>query len=274
MNTQDKIIGIFGHKGAGKMSIGWLLANVLERRLEGRELSVAEFQELCTKIRTDQMAAHMSEFRNVYLTEFQESLIVYASMFLGESADNLMDPSWTHSHWVLLERCKVTDSLPREATVYTHEDLAVKRCQAMSQMLSGFRPQPWGENDYSTVADWIMYLAYWTMQGMMGPSFWLNDQKNYDDMYGSRQEPTIYMDVKTREELEYIRSRGGILIKATCPERETQDRLTRSQGLWDHYQFVVVTDSNGLEGTYSQINDIASQLIDLWRAQEKESAEP
>lgn len=268
MNTQGKIIGIYGHKGAGKMSVGWLLAHCLENRMIGREVSREYYQNLCDAIKADPRAARLCELRRVYLTEFQEGLLVYISMFLGVSANDLMDPSWTRNRWVSLSRGNVTDSLPQNALVHDARSLAKVRSGEIMMLSTGLKSKPFGENEYMRVDEYIMYFAYYMVQGMLGPDVWLNDLRSSDRSMGERMEPTIFMDVKTLSELEYIKERGGILVKVTREGHYTVDTLCNEQASWTDYQFQVSLEEDNLGASYEQVLNIADTLIEIWTKEE------
>lgn len=268
MNTQGKIIGIYGHKGAGKMSVGWLLAHCLEQRMIGSTLTREQYGELCQAIKADPRAARLSEFRRVYLTEFQEGLLVYISMFLGVSANDLMDPSWIRSRYVSLSRGDVVDSLPDNALVHDAKSLAKIRSGEIMMLSTGLKSKPFSENEYIRVDEYIMYFAYYMVQGMLGPDVWLNDLRSSDRSMGERLEPTIFMDVKTLSELEYIKEKGGILVKVTRKGHYTADTLCNEQASWTDYQFQVSLEEDDLAASYDQILSIADTLIEIWKKEE------
>lgn len=257
----NKLIGIYGHKGAGKTTIGWLISRYIEELLKGNDISESQYNTWCKEIKENPNIIYEYQYKKVYTTEFREGVLFFISVLLNTSITNLANKKWTNNHWVRMSETKIYDTLPDNAIVLTAKELV----QKVFSQKEKFTPAKFDNNIFINVTEFIMYYSYYIMQGMLGENIWMNDLKNSDtDTYKNHEEPVIYFDVKQQSEIDYIKENNGILIKVTRPANYEKDVLCSQVENNTDYSWGIVLDKDNLPNTYSQIKNIATTLIELW----------
>lgn len=258
----NKILGIYGHKGAGKTTIGWLISRYIEELLKGNDVSETQYKEWCDEIKENPNIPYEYHFKKVYTTEFREGVLFFISILLCTDIANLANKKWSNNHWVEMSKTKICNELPKGVKILSAKELM----HFVSKHKNNFSPIRFDDGIYISVTEFIMYYSYYIMQGMLGENIWMNDFKNINinTYQNHRDEPVIYFDVKQQSEIDYIKENNGLLIKVTRPTNYEKCILCSQIEDNNDYQWSIILDKDNLPETYSQIKIIATKLIELW----------
>ena len=85
MNNTVTVIGITGHRGSGKTSIGYLLGNILNsiRRHHTKEEIFEDYKKWCTTIKQNNNAIYDCCLDYIYFDEFGEMPKSFVAQLLG-----------------------------------------------------------------------------------------------------------------------------------------------------------------------------------------------
>ncbi len=205
----QKLVGIRGHRGAGKESVAFLLASTLEFIDESERLEINKesdykkhfniiYNDAVKKIVDDKYKAFAdADFKHVYLDAFGDAPKAMVQQLLGCDFKYLWDEYWKDHAVVDLTtfNIKEVDELPDG--LITVDDL-----------IDGF-----GIGEMS-LRDFILYFGINVMQKYFGQDVWVkstaqNDRRNEEYFEDGIR---IYTDIKAPTELTYLIDKQAVII--------------------------------------------------------------
>jgi hypothetical protein len=183
-----KYIGITGKRGSGRETFAWLLGKTLQCK---DDITFEEYQKKF-KDWTDnvkQTKVGVIGSTNFFVLESFGGIILDSIKFMIPALYPL-DLSQESSD---LKLCFDTDTLRIS------------------------------DDGDTTVGEFIIKYADKVIKKSFGQKFWVNiaeqwaDQREEDTLRTEKY--TIYWDVKTDAEIEYVKRKGGVMINLSCPER-------------------------------------------------------
>jgi len=205
----QKLVGIRGHRGAGKESVAFLLASTLEFIDESERLEINKesdykkhfniiYNDAVKKFVDDKDKAFAdADFKHVYLDAFGDAPKAMVQQLLGCDYKYIWEDYWKDHAVVDLNTfdIKEVDELPDG--LITVDDL-----------IDGF-----GIGEMS-IRDFILYFGINVMQKYFGRDVWVkstaqNDKRNEEYFEDGIR---IYTDIKAPTELTYLINKQAVII--------------------------------------------------------------
>lgn len=210
----QKLIGIRGHRGAGKESVAFLLAYTLNFIDENDYNPSNDYKKSFNIMYNDAVkrlvddkdkAFQEAEFRNIYLDAFGDAPKAMVQQLLGCDFKYIWDEYWKDHAVVDLKTFDIeeVDVLPDGLIDDRHLKDYVPGC------FNG-----WEEPIKMSLRDFILYFGQTVMQKYFGQNVWVkstaqNDKRN--EVYledGIR----IYTDIKAPTELSYLIDKHAVIV--------------------------------------------------------------
>ena len=258
-------IGIRGHRGAGKMTIAYLLGetiNYLIPKLKHDNIYTFddEFKEVYTKwcewVKEDEDIITGTDLEKVYFENFGDGPKTIVALILGMDAELLYD-DWHKDHTVVNLKDFSYTIYPNEIPVNCLE------AEELYQLFNAKKePAVILKDKYVTLREFIMYFGKEIMQRYFGLNVWVKSLKmsdsRYPSPYNDKNYYKIFADAKFPSEITYIKDNNGIIIKVNRPghKKKGKDMLLHD----DRYDYEV-TIGDRLEDTAQAIFDIAYDII-------------
>lgn len=255
-------IGVFGHRGSGKTSIGYLLANAVEyivsprsfrHPLSGHESTWDDIYKNAVKRCMDKTYQH-SHLAYTYWTSFSEDIIFNISALTGIPAEDLYDDTLKDSIYINMRTMdEVSD--PDPAKVVTREQLLEVRSRGAIT--------PIEDDIYILMRDFILYYAHDVMQRFFGSNIWITMHKHNNERYSCgwlSDSYRIYTDVKSECEYEYLKELGTSFVEVRRPEHKKEDTMLST---YNNFKPDYTIDVNGdLMSLKDTIYNIAKQIVE------------
>lgn len=268
-----KYIGIRGHRGAGKNTIGYLLGTAIEFYLQHE--SWDGFDEVYAKavnkvIVEGAEALPEYDFKRVYLESFADTAKVTLAQILGIPTD------WMYNDWI------------KEATIFDIENFSYRRAQnklnlrsilgncgsdlfdaesLYKAMLEGnvFLTH---KHVYITLRELISYYSKCVMQKFFGRSVWVKSQENtrweIEKFYAlNKTIYKIFVDCKFPTEISYIYKNKGKIVKVTrINNAKNNTNISEALADDDRFDFEINLNGDLLDpNTFASIKDITTKIL-------------
>lgn len=262
----QKLVGIRGHRGAGKESVAFLLAQALEfiemsERLEAnneedykKHFNIMYNESVKALVDDKDKAFTDADFKYVYLDAFGDAPKAMVQQLLGCDFKYLQEEKWKDHAVVDLRTFKLeeVDELPEGLMdpslmmSYCPSFLNDERCKDECKM---------------SLRDFILYFGINVMQKYFGQDVWVkstaqNDRRNEEYFEDGIR---IYTDIKAPTELTYLINKQAVIINV---ERRGYKKkggldLLKDDTRWD---FNVQIKGNDLMSIKDDILKIAEHI--------------
>lgn len=256
-----QVIGIRGHRGAGKTTISYLVGNTIDYLVKNEEIK-EDFNDLyrtwCDDIIGDEKIIHNCSLDYVYFDSFSDTLKLWVILLVGCPKDYLYD-DYYKDHLVINMKdfsYKVYDKLPEN--LLNHNEL-------YEIMPKDKNPTTITKNIYISLRDFILYFGVEVMQRYFGTNVWVKTLKNsgafYDSIFDDEVSYKIFTDIKTPGEITYIKNdKKGIVIKVSRPGHKKSSKGLDRLGQDSRYDYEIIVNDD-LYNTKEQIIDIVKHII-------------
>lgn len=251
------IIGIRGHRGAGKTTISYLLGNTINYLVEkSKEDFDIAYRVWCDNIIENENVINECELKYVYFDSFADTLRLWVRLLLN-CPENYVTDEYFKDHVVVNMKdfsYQVIDELP--SYVLDREELY--------NIMVATQPKPITKNLYISLREFILYFGMDVMQRFFGANVWLKTLKNssefYESIFNEDNAYKVFIDVKMPSEVTYIKERNGIIVKVSRPG--SQKKNVGMDKLGQDYRFDFEVFVNGdLYKTKDQIFNIAKTIV-------------
>ena len=246
-----KYIGITGHRGSGKTSTAYLLGNILDCLKHGhsKEAIKMHYTDWCGKIKNNQNAIYDCALDYIYFDEFGEMPKSFVAQLLSIDMSVLDNDTMKDTMYVNLSDFKL----------YSQED---HFCIIDSNwLLLNKSDTCLGEPVYMQLREFVKCFSIDIMQKYFGSNVWLkvlkvNDSKWNEPDSGWR----VFSDVKTIDEIEYIKNKQGVLIRTKHPSnKKSKKGITNIETCNPDY---IIDTSGELIDLFDNIYDIAVDIFE------------
>ena len=237
-----KLVGIRGHRGAGKDSVAFLLACTLEfidkekdTRDESPELFIQKYEEMFHEkvgalVDDKDKAFEEEDFRLVYLDAFGDAPRAMVQQLLGCDFKYLREEKWKDRVVIDLRTFTLeeVDELPQglmepnEMMTYCNDYLGDVTFEEGCKM---------------SLRDFILYFGQSVMQKYFGRDVWVkstawNDKRNEEYFEDGIR---IYVDIKAPTELSYLIDKQAVIINVERRGRKKKGGLDllKDDDRWD-----------------------------------------
>lgn len=257
-------IGIRGHRGAGKSSIAWLLANTIDFIKQGneglidKELFDSMYKRWCDKIMENPNVFNEEGLQYVYLDSFSDSIKTFIQLLLGCPEEYLKEDSYKDTIVVNLRDFSCTD-------INSFEELVLVSADEMYNSIDkNAGPEPIMKNIYMSLREFILYFGLDVMQRFFGRNVWVKSLRANTEMldrfYNGRGMYKVYMDLKTPAEATYIKQQNGLIVNVTRPGHKKGQSGLERLGRDDRIDYTIEI-SGDLYDTKKDIVNIARDIV-------------
>ena len=248
MNTVT-VIGITGHRGSGKTSIGYLLGNILNslRRHHTKEEIFEDYKDWCDTIKQNNNAAYDCSLDYVYFDEFGEMPKSFVAQLLGIDMSILDNDTLKDTMYINMSNFKMYN-YDETFKVITADDI-----------LSNISKK-W-KDTYISLREFAKVFSIDIMQRFFGSDVWLKSRRVNEEKWSYFNDGyKLFSDVKTKDEINYIKDQHGIIIRTIRPSnRKTNNGITNTENA--DSDFIISTEGQLID-LFDKIYDIAKQIYD------------
>ena len=262
-----RYIGIRGHRGAGKSSVGFLLGQTLEFITNGgidildSDAFDNHYYMWCEKLMIN--PNYINEYdgnTNIYYESFSDNIKLFIRMLLGCPDEYLSVDAYKDTILVNLRDLSCKDkSEVGEVKLWSASELH-------DSIDHQANPSSIASNTYMTLREFIMYFGLEVMQRYFGKNVWVKSLKatseewdRYLDGVGGVSYK-IFIDVKTPAEATYIKQNNGIIVNVERPSNKKGKSGLERLGNDDRIDYNIVIDGN-LYSTKNKVISIAKDIV-------------
>jgi hypothetical protein len=245
-------IGITGHRGSGKTSVGYLLGNTINAICKGsiKEDIEVMFKDWCNVIKSDENAIYDCPLYYVYFDEFGEMPKSFVAQLLSIDMSVLDNDTLKDTMYVNMKDFKLY-SKDQSFKIITSVDI-----------LNGSKR--W-KDCYISLREFAKVFSIDIMQKFFGTDVWLKSRVVNDEKWqvSSTEGFKVFSDVKTKDEIKYIKDRDGIIIR-TCrlSHKKQHDGISNTENA--DADFIIDTEGC-LYDLFDKIYNIANKIYEITR---------
>lgn len=269
-----KYIGIRGHRGAGKNTIGFLLGAAIEYYVKNHswEGFYPVYKNAVDTIIEQGSNGQIpdNDYTHVYLESFADTAKITLSQIIGIPSEWMYD-DWNRDATIIklddFTYWKASDKLSLAAK---KERLGNQLFTAASlyNFVTSTNPVQTASQVYITLRELIIYYSKYVMQTYFGPNIWVkslqNNEWDNERFFASKKTIyKIYVDCKFPSEISYIYKNNGKIIKVsrTNNVKNTTD-ISGQLDSDNRYDFELSLDGNLLnEDTIEMIKSITAKIV-------------
>lgn len=221
-----KYIGIRGHRGSGKISISYLIANTLEYLTDFNEFGsdfTALYNSWCNELMKDeQEAIYNIDTPHVYLESFGDLPKMLTEMLTSISHDYIYSDYYKDHIFIDINTMDYIEMSDKDIKKFntqiwkSHELIDyVDECG-----LEGYK------NYWISLREFILYYAKITSK-YLGNDIWvkllrMNEKRDREmqdkyNVFGRSEKYKIFVDLKAPTEVSYVKENNGFIIKINRP---------------------------------------------------------
>lgn len=255
-----KYIGVRGHRGSGKKTITYLLAQTIDYIVEG--LPETEYYmnyiDWCQEILENEDSVSRIDGKHVIIESFGDTPKMLLQMLTGIPMSD-MSSDYNKDH-IIFNLKDFSHHLIEDVSQYN----LISAREYFIEGSSSIDPEVIKEDVYMSLRELILYFGIYVMQNAFGLNVWIKSltaNKEYfsglfpDDKSGYK----IFRDIKARSEVSYIKDRGGIVIKVSRPSYKKNGGMNLLRGD-SRYDYEIINEGD-LKDLYQQIYDVATKII-------------
>lgn len=204
-----KYIGITGHRGSGKTSVGYLMGNVMDEIIKGRNKDDIKerFDTWCEDIKRSKNAIYECVLDHVYFDSFGEMPKAFVAQLLSIDMSVLDSEVMRDNMYVNMKDFRLY-AYDESFKIITSEDILNNTAKRWKDC-------------YISLREFTNCLSLTIMQRFFGADVWLKSLIVNDEKWQTSVDAwTIFLDVKTKEEMKYINDKNGIVIKTMRPSHK------------------------------------------------------
>ena len=253
-----KYIGICGHRGAGKNSIAYLLAKTMDYIISNRRPENFDryFKKLCTEFMYNDQLIYDLKLNDIYIASFTDDILQTIYLLTGIPVESMTSDYCKDNFLVNMETFEL---VPKETV---DEGNIRTRSQMFSLRSSLHSVCPLLKDVHMPLRDFIIYYGFDVMQRFFGVDFWVRSLKAVEPLWGCNWDYEsnykIFIDTKTECERDYIKDKGGIIIKVTRPKHVLPNSPI-SKDIEFNEDYVI--ENTSLYDLSDTIYNIAQQII-------------
>lgn len=262
----QKLVGIRGHRGAGKDSVAFLLASTLEFidnterfeighwEAENKQFNIMYNDAVKKLVDNKDEAFSNANFKHVYLDAFGDAPKAMVQQLLGCDYKYLWEEYWKDHAVVDLKTFNIEEVNELPNDLMNPDDMK-------HYVPSCFNNTDWDTPIKMSLRDFILYFGQTVMQKYFGQDVWVksvsqNDKRNEEYFEDGIR---IYTDIKAPTELSYLIDKQAVIINV---ERRGYKKkggldLLKDDNRWD---FNIQIKGNDLMSIKDDIFKIAKQI--------------
>lgn len=250
----EKVIGITGHRGAGKTTVAWLLGNCINNLLNKQKITKELYKLWVDKIVSYERVVFESDLDYIYFDSFQDTLLNVIWQLTGIPYSDMVDD---HKKDNMVVNLKNFDYYPIEENIHP-----ITAKELLNENM-GKSIHPIEQDQWMLLRDFIIYFGHDVMKRFFGENVWVKallKSPVYENGF-SRTEWVIFVDTKTRAEQQYILDHGILINVVRNGNHKVDSEITnQNNDILEHCEYeIVITDD--LMDTYKVIPGIAADIL-------------
>ena len=228
-------IGIIGHTGDDKLKLSQLIGetvNWIVTHKEENENPSFDFQlhfyEWYNELNENRAISNPSQ--QVYYASFSHPLKMVVSMITGIPFELFNNPDKKNTYIININSLDYKE-LENE-TLISPEELFKSRNHNLS--LKDNEKQELSDS-WMTLNNYVIYFGYYLCRNYIGRDIWTKVERISNGRFGSASSPIrIYTDIRTLSEYDFIREKGGSLIRiSNSAQKEDKNSIVYEKLLSD-----------------------------------------
>ena len=244
-----KYIGITGHRGSGKTSVAYLLGNLLENLRWNctKEQCQTQFNSCCELIKKDDNAIYACGLCYVYFDEFGETPKYMVSTLLGIDMSVLDNDTMKDTMYVNLKDFKLY--------AYNESFKLITAADIIENTSKKWK------DAYMTLGEFARCFSV-VMQQLFGTDVWLKTRIVNDNTWQDNTEGwKIFSDVKTKDEIKYIKDNDGILIETVRLTKKKKNNGISNIDETCNADYIIITEGD-LQNLFDKLYNIATEIYE------------
>ena len=245
-------IGVTGHRGSGKTAITYLLGNILEsiRWNNSKEQTQILYNTWCEQIQANNNAIYDCSLTYVYFDEFGDMPKYMVATLLGIDMSMLDNDTLKDTMYVNFKDFKLYP-YNESYNILTTTDILNNSSKKWKDY-------------YMSLRDFAKCFSIDIMQKIFGTDVWLKTRIVNDEKWG---DPTgewkIFSDVKTKDEIKYIKDKNGILIETVRLTKKKKNKGISNidESCENDVDYVIITEGD-LKDLFEKIYKIAFEIYE------------
>ena len=245
-----KYIGITGHRGSGKTSIAYLLGNLLEnlRWNLTKEQCQTQYNRCCKLIQENNNIIYDCGLNYVYFDEFGETPKYMVATLLGIDMSVLDNDTLKDTMYVNLKDFKLY--------VYNESFKVITTADIIENSSKRWK------DAYMSLGEFARCFSVDIMQKMFGTDVWLKTRIVNDETWkDTTQGWKIFSDVKTKDEIKYIKDNEGILIETVRLTKKKKNNGISNIDETCDVDYIIITEGE-LRNLFDKLYNIATDIYE------------
>ena len=241
-----KIIGITGHRGSGKTTIAYLLGNILESIKCGdtKDETMVLFENWYNTIKQNNNAIYDCSLNHVYFDEFGEIPKSFVAQLLSIDMSLLDNDVMKDNMYVNMSNFGLYKH-EESFNVITAEDVLNNTSKKWKVC-------------YISLREFMKCLSIDIMQKFFGTDVWLKTRCMNDSKWQTTDISwKIFSDVKTQDEIKYLKDNNGIIITTSrLSKKKQQNGISNINKIESDYSINIDNDN-----MFETLYNIATNII-------------
>lgn len=222
-----KYIGIRGHRGSGKISIAYLIANTIEYLMDFKNVG-DDFDNLykswCNELMNDeQNAVYNIDAPHVYLESFGDLPKMLTEMLTNIPHEYIYSDYYKDHIFINVRTMKYIEMNDDEICNFGHD------LWKSQDLINFVEEYGFGEFEsyWISLREFILYYAKTTSK-YLGNDIWVklmrvseerdNAMQERYNIFGKGDKYKLFVDLKAVSEVTYVKERNGFIIKINRPQ--------------------------------------------------------
>lgn len=265
-----KYIGIRGHRGSGKHTIGILLGHTIEvvinKKYNKEEYKILFNDWVKEILENDDITSR--ETYHVYFDSFADAPITMINMIFDIPIEYLQSNKFRDDIYINLKTFECIESLEAPAPLTTAYQLFEKRYNEIDCENMNEDPLIFKRNLFISLRNLLYYFGVLVVPKFFGLNIWVKslerNTKNIENFYRNCSQGgyRLFSDVKLIQEVDFIKKHNGVIIRLLRPTNIKNDSLLSNKLDFDNrYDYTIELPNDDLYSLSDQIWNLANNII-------------
>lgn len=258
MNNKTIYIGVRGHRGSGKPTVSYMIAHIIDYIISNGKFN-KDFDEFFNhllkniKYYKDDFILR-SRLSNVYLESFSDFARLICAMILNINSDMMYNEYNKDNTLVNIDTMTIVDKNP------IYDDKIINANDLFNIKINKSNKNT-NIDKYITLREFCTYISLYCFQNLLCDDIWiktLNNNKYIENDIRFK----IFYDVKTPQEVSYIKENNGYIICVNRPKRKKNDTIVSNLLKNDNrIDYNITIDGDDILSCKNELMNISIELV-------------